>query len=75
MYMKIKVLIMIYRIFYLINFILCDNFILLVKNIIGIDLLNFKLVLNWNVKNLKKFFNSCIWMYFIWNVNFILSMN
>lgn len=46
MYMKIKVLIMIYRIFYLINFILYDIFILLVKNIIGIDLLNFKLVFN-----------------------------
>lgn len=38
MYMKIKVLIMIYRIFHFIN--------LLAKNIIGIDLLNFKLVLN-----------------------------
>lgn len=75
MYMKIKVLIMIYRIFYLINFILYDIFFLLVKNIIGNDLLIFKLVLNWNVKNLKKFFNSCRWMYFIWNVNFILSMN
>lgn len=72
---KLKFLIMIYRIFHLINLIPYDIFILLAKNIIGIDLLNFKLVLNWNVKNLKKFSNSCIWMYSIWNVNFILSMN
>lgn len=46
MCMKIKVLIMIYRIFHFINLIPYDIFLLLAKNIIGIDLLNFKLVLN-----------------------------